>query len=597
MKCDFVVTKLPDGTYRHHCRNADCNEGDQILHTDKFHRICTGYAHSELAEAGAERLGVNWDDARNYAKALARWTAAGFPTRTEEEVQRILHERCEPCESYVEGRCKICRCQVNLGPAITNKIRMATEDCPKHKWGPMMKDPLTSDDLKAYFDRVVVINLRRRHDRLAAFQKTLEDNQWPFQTPEVFAAIDGDAVPKPNGWNSGGGAWGCMQSHRQILERAILDGVDKLLVLEDDLVLCPNFVQKTAVFLADVPDDWDQFMLGGQHMSSPTVLWSGDGDRPGVVQCANCQRTHAYAVRGRFLRDLYQKWISNQGHCDHIMGPFQRNYKVYAPDPFLCGQGRSKSDINGALNPAKFWVSPTVEQPVILLHAPQNVVESLRRRGLHTGYNRDPETDIDTGLRDLFAKQDYSAHDLRRWIDMIQWEVASAEGLTCAIWHPQATLELVKEATEAPVFEISAKTLNEAVAAIEATPKLEHRLAAPRPEPPIVLLSAPREIVAELRAHGFHTGYARDKDSDLDRGLNWIMRGDDHDWQVSELRKWFRCVRAEADTIPGGVVAVWHPKATQELIEEAAGEPVPIITGNSVKKVLEDRKAKFAHAS
>jgi hypothetical protein len=42
-----------------------------------------------------------------------------------------------------------------------------------------------------------------------------------------------------------------------------------------------------------------------------------------------------------------------------------------------------------------------------------------------------------------------------------------------------------------------------------------------------------------------------------------------------------------------GLVAVWHPDATKELLEEAAGEPVIVIEWMSVEEVLDDRKTKL----
>jgi hypothetical protein len=90
----------------------------------------------ESAKAGAEKLGITWADARHYMAALAKWMKAGFPTRTDEEVERIVSIcQSNKCRGYVGGRCRFCGCQVNTGPAIVNKARMATEDCPKKRWG------------------------------------------------------------------------------------------------------------------------------------------------------------------------------------------------------------------------------------------------------------------------------------------------------------------------------------------------------------------------------------------------------------------------------------------------------------------------------
>lgn len=83
----------------------------------------------------AERLGVTWEDARRYAKALAKWRKAGYPMRSRKEVNKIIQKHCKPCEYNANGRCRKCRCQVNKGRfPLTNKIKMATEHCLLGNW-------------------------------------------------------------------------------------------------------------------------------------------------------------------------------------------------------------------------------------------------------------------------------------------------------------------------------------------------------------------------------------------------------------------------------------------------------------------------------
>jgi len=72
-----------------------------------------------------------------YSEALARWTVAGRPERSDKEVERIFHQHCKPCKWYDPERqmCRGCGCRVaENGYAVLNKIKMATESCPRDLW-------------------------------------------------------------------------------------------------------------------------------------------------------------------------------------------------------------------------------------------------------------------------------------------------------------------------------------------------------------------------------------------------------------------------------------------------------------------------------
>lgn len=218
-------------------------------------------------------------------------------------------------------------------------------------------EKVTESNIKGYFDRVVVVSMADRMELRKRFYNELSRRGWPFKMPEVFTGVPGRLLPTPQGWPTSAGAWGCMLSHQQILQHAIVDGVKRLLVLEDDAVLVPGFSERAREFLNLVPDDWDMLFLGGQHDDPPLAVLQG-GLPPaysGLVRCIRTERTHAYAVQGDFMRTLYRQWVSRMGHCDVVLQSLIPTHKVYAPRFFLAGQGEHVSDINSAKKRTEFW--------------------------------------------------------------------------------------------------------------------------------------------------------------------------------------------------------------------------------------------------
>lgn len=206
----------------------------------------------------------------------------------------------------------------------------------------------------AVFDRIVVISLPRRRDRLREFRARFPSD-WVVDV-ETFAAVDGLDVAPPAWWKTTPGAWGCYLSHRTVLEQALADGVERLLIFEDDATFVDNFAAQMARLR--VPDDCQQLYLGGQHLLKP------ERGPVGLVHGRNVNRTHAYAVFGRDSIDMLCRhlrpapgiWTADH-HVDHHYGILHREgrIRVYAVRPWWCGQAAGVSDVDGNLRLARVW--------------------------------------------------------------------------------------------------------------------------------------------------------------------------------------------------------------------------------------------------
>jgi len=208
------------------------------------------------------------------------------------------------------------------------------------------------------FDRCVVINLDRRPERLQAFRKRLPID-WPFAPVERVPAFDGvNAEPPP--WYGGehrrrlAGAWACFSSHLAIWRQALADGIESVLIFEDDCVFASDFSARARRFVEHVPDDWHQVYFGGQHLHTETIPPVRVNEH--VIRGRNVNRTHAYAIRRPMLEacveTLGQPWPQqtpvNYYNFDYQLGAMHRDAarNVYCPPQWLCGQTAGYSDVS-----------------------------------------------------------------------------------------------------------------------------------------------------------------------------------------------------------------------------------------------------------
>lgn len=247
-----------------------------------------------------------------------------------------------------------------------------------------------------YFDRVLVISLSRSPQRWSAFLSRLSNSSWPFKAPERIEAVDGVATGSPWWWKQGDGAWGCLMSHARILEDVLRNGLRRVLVMEDDAVLCEDFAARCASFLMQVPVDWDQLYFGGQHLVEPIRLSDS------IVRARNVNRTHCYAITGDFAKVMYQsildaEWYAvNRGHIDHRLGAMHQttDVRVYCPCQWLVGQAEGPSSISGRSEEQRFWARELscMKTPIVLVldtfgGFSGEVAMILKSLGVHFGNN------------------------------------------------------------------------------------------------------------------------------------------------------------------------------------------------------------------
>lgn len=69
----------------------------------------------------------------NFAAAMARWTLAGMPRRTQAEIDERL-VICQACPFLENDHCSKCGCACVEYNRLVNKLALATERCPEGKW-------------------------------------------------------------------------------------------------------------------------------------------------------------------------------------------------------------------------------------------------------------------------------------------------------------------------------------------------------------------------------------------------------------------------------------------------------------------------------
>ena len=180
-----------------------------------------------------------------------------------------------------------------------------------------------------FFDKVIVINLDRRTDRMEKLAPQLEKLDIQYKR---FSAVDGkklDIDPIVAG----------LRSHLQVMKQI---AGQRVLILEDDAQFVEDFNEKFEKVMQTLPEDWDIFYLG--------ALVPKD---VGLVRMVNrhwgiqvlTTGSQAYCINPSRLEYFINKLEDYNSYIDIGLRDFAKDLKAYITQPNLVVQFPSYSDL------------------------------------------------------------------------------------------------------------------------------------------------------------------------------------------------------------------------------------------------------------
>jgi hypothetical protein len=217
--------------------------------------------------------------------------------------------------------------------------------------------------LNEFFDKIYVINLARRGDRMAEFNSEFKD----------LNATRFEGFDHPTN-----GHCGCTRSHRMLLREIANGDAERVLVFEDDTSAITFDVLKSHGFNPDskvwknhcaifggygslderfsylskfIPDKWDVLYLGAGYGEPPISRYNHH-----VIRCGFMQTTSSYGITKEFAKIWSDKVDASMGSddlekhpgpIDNVFGSMAKDHLYYVLQPRLMYQRKSPSDLTG----------------------------------------------------------------------------------------------------------------------------------------------------------------------------------------------------------------------------------------------------------
>lgn len=201
-----------------------------------------------------------------------------------------------------------------------------------------------------FFQSIYYINLDSRKDR----------NE---QAMSEFVKMGiADKVQRVSGTIHENPATGCHLSHATCLADAMLNGVENILIFEDDVEFFENASENLMLSLSDLPLEWDMLYLGANLDRYPAYRHSEH-----LVKITGAYATHAYAINKTMFEKLYEINVAEDTiHNDVTYAEtIHPNYQCFLTYPLVAGQRDSYSDIQRTMMSSNQMFKERVEKNIV----------------------------------------------------------------------------------------------------------------------------------------------------------------------------------------------------------------------------------------
>ena len=205
---------------------------------------------------------------------------------------------------------------------------------------------------------IIAVNDEKHEAFLTRAKAVFGDNETFTRvgyTPETCP----EATPK--WWLAGDNRWALLQGIIFALETAQQAGED-CEIFEDDCIFKPDYAERRATFLENLPSDWDMVYFGGQLLARQFYPLREIEGNEHVLLAKNVHRNHNWICRNATIPRLVE-WLraecwSNRHTTDWRIGYLQMEpyFRTYIPKlGWISGQGAGMSQLDQVEYPDRRW--------------------------------------------------------------------------------------------------------------------------------------------------------------------------------------------------------------------------------------------------